>query len=102
MRQSTPSTSTPDDQATRQGLARLLAETSVDLQAAEYAHRDLIHRGHDHMMSRYGVENLEGREGDLDHYAFHMGAMADAIDGAGLGMPQSLPYVPATGGAQES
>lgn len=89
MTSSAPTTSDP-----KAGLVRALAETHLECLGAEHDYRRLLSEGADHMTSRYPIDTLDQQPEQLDHWAWHQQAMADAIEKGGLGEVPSLPYEP--------
>jgi hypothetical protein len=78
----------------RRGLARALAETDLECQSAEHDYRKLLQDGAQHMQSRYGAQHLEAHPEDLDHWSWHMEAMAQAREDGGIGEIPDLPFTP--------
>jgi hypothetical protein len=66
------------------GLRRACAELEVEHRNADSDYRAVLMDGADHMHSAYPVVRLRDRPLDLDHYAFHMDAMSQALDQHGL------------------
>jgi len=85
------SASHPD---TREALGRALAETHLEVQAAEHDYRRTLNEGRDHMMSRYPAAHLADNPEALDHFAWHHEAMAEATERGGLGEVPGLPFEP--------
>jgi hypothetical protein len=79
----------------RQGLARALAETDLEVQAANHDYRKLLRDGSHHMQSRYGAQHLEANPESLDHWSWHMQAMAEAQEKGGVAEVPDLPFTPA-------
>lgn len=80
----------------RAALGRALAETHLEVQAAEHDYRRTLNEGRDHMMSRYPAGMLAAHPGAVDHFAWHHEAMAEATERGGLGEVPGLPFVPYT------
>jgi len=79
----------------RHNLARALAETDLECQSAEHDYRKLLQDGAHHMQSRYGAQHLEAHPEALDHWSWHMEAMAQAQEKGGIGEIPALPFTPA-------
>jgi len=78
----------------RTALARTLAETHLECQAAEHDYRRTLAEGADHMHSRYSAEKLVEQPDALDHWAWHHEAMAQTVERGGLAGIPSLPFAP--------
>lgn len=79
----------------KEGLARALAETHLEVLAAQHDYRALLQDGSQHMESRYPAEKLEQRPEDLDHWSWHREAMAQAQERGGIAPVPDLPFTPA-------
>ena len=79
----------------KEGIARALAETHLEVQAAEHDYRKHLQDGAHHMESRYPAAKLEQRPEDLDHWTWHREAMAEAQERGGIAPVPDLPFTPA-------
>jgi hypothetical protein len=78
----------------RENLAHALAETHLEVQAAEHDYRRHLQDGSQHMESRYPAAKLEQRPDDLDHWAWHREAMAQAVERGGIAPVPEIPFIP--------